>query len=86
MFIEKLKDLISIQQITSVIDNIYIPLFFRPSKRITTTPRDFYNRECSFNVVMQGVCDMDKFFWNVCVGQHGGVHDGGQFKYSNLYR
>lgn len=84
--IEKFKDLTNIQHITSVIDNIHIPLFFRPSRRITIASRDFYNWEFSFNVVMQGVCDMDKFFLNVCVGQLGGVHDGGQFKYSNLYR
>lgn len=60
--IEKFKDLTSIQHITSVIDNIHIPLFFHPSRRITTTPKDFYDWECCFNMVMQGVCDMDKFF------------------------
>ncbi len=60
--IEKIMDLTSIQHITSVIDNIHVPLFFHQSKNITTTPRDFYNWKCFFNVVMQGVCDMDKLF------------------------
>jgi hypothetical protein len=82
--IENFNNLTNIQHITSVIDNIHNPLFFRPSRKITTTRRDFYNWECSFNVVMQGVCDMDKIFWSVCVGEPSGVHDGEQFKYSNL--
>lgn len=34
---------------------------------------------------MQGVCDMDKFFWNVCVGQPSDVHESGLFQYFNLY-
>lgn len=29
---------------------------------------------------MQIVCETQKMFSNVCVGQLGGVHDGGQFK------
>ena len=28
---------------------------------------------------------MNKIFWNVCVGQPGGVHDAGQFRWSSLY-
>jgi hypothetical protein len=79
--IEKIMDLTSIQHITSVIDNIHVPLFFHQSKNITTTPRDFYNWKCFFNVVMQGVCDMDKLFWSVCASQPSGVHDNEQFKY-----
>jgi hypothetical protein len=31
------------------------------------------------------VCDVNKIFWNICVGQPGGVHNGGQFKRCNLY-
>ncbi len=42
------------------------------------------------NVVLTWLCKVFvtwiSFFWSVCVGQQGGVHDGGQFKYSNLYR
>lgn len=42
--IEKFMDLTGIQHITSVIDNIDVPLFFHPSKKITIAPRDFYNQ------------------------------------------
>jgi hypothetical protein len=31
-------------------------------------------------VIVQGVYDGDKFFWIVCGGKLGGVHDDGQFK------
>jgi hypothetical protein len=34
---KKFRDLIGIQQIASVIDDIYIPLSFCPFRRITTT-------------------------------------------------
>jgi len=32
------------------------------------------------------VCGVDKWFWNVCARQVGGVHDGSQFKVFNLYK
>jgi hypothetical protein len=41
--IENFMDLTGIQHITSVIDNIHVPLFFHPSKKITIALRDFYN-------------------------------------------
>jgi hypothetical protein len=47
---------------------------------------DFYNCKCSFNVVVQNVCNTNKIFWSVHVGQPYGVHDGGQLRYSTLYR
>ncbi len=35
---------------------------------------------------MQAICNVDSFFGNVCVIQPSGVHDGGQFKMSNVYK
>ncbi len=37
------------------------------------------------NIVLQIMFDVDKIFWNVYVGQLGGVHNGGQFKRCSLY-
>ncbi len=37
-------------------------------------------------IVLQGVCGADKRFWNVCAKQLVGVHNGSQFKVSNLYK
>jgi hypothetical protein len=36
------------------------------------------NRKKFHNIVLQVVCDVDKIFWNICVGQPRRVHDGGQ--------
>ena len=31
------------------------------------------------------MCDSERFFWNVCTGQPGGVHDATQFAWSMMY-
>ncbi len=35
--------------------------------------------------MLQAMYDVDKIFWNICVGQLGGVHDDGQSKRCSLY-
>jgi hypothetical protein len=60
--------------------------YFGHLKGHIIAPRDFYNCKCFFNVVVQNVCNTNKIFWSVHVGQPNGVHDGGQFRYSTLYR
>ena len=47
--------------------------------------RDFFNRKKFYNVLLQAVCDSERFFWNVCVGEPGGVHDVAQFTSFKLY-
>lgn len=47
-------------------------------------PQDFFNRKKFHSIVLQGVCDTNRLFWNVCAGQPGGVHDAGQFAVSSL--
>ncbi len=34
----------------------------------------------------QTICNVHNFFGNVCANQPSGIHDGGQFKMSNVYR
>ena len=84
--INDFEELTGLSNICRAIDGIHIPLAERPSKRITLVESDFYNRKKYHSIVLQGVCDSKKIFWNVCAGQPGGVHDGGQFKLSSLYR
>jgi hypothetical protein len=55
------------------------------SKRVKIVIGDFFNRKKFYSIVVQVVCDANKIFWNVYVGQPRGVHDGGQFKRCNLY-
>ena len=90
---DRLKDIISdfqdltrMPNICGAIDGTHIPLAENPSKRITLAACDFYNRKKFNSTVLQAVCDSKKLFWNVCASQPGGVHDGGQFKVSSLYR
>jgi hypothetical protein len=42
-------------------------------------PCDLFNKKKFHSVLLQAVCDAHGFFWNVCAGQPGGVHDAAQF-------
>ena len=69
----------------SAIDGTHIPLSSRPQRGLTPMPCDFFNRKKFHSVLLQVVCDSERFFWNVCVEQPGGVHDAGQFAWSKIY-
>jgi hypothetical protein len=85
--IQEFKKFTSLPNICGLIDGIHIPLVDLQSKKVTLAQSDFFNiTKISQYCVLQGVCDVDKQFWNVCVGQPRGIHDGGQFKVFNLYR
>jgi len=74
------ENLIGIPNICGTIDGIHIPLVDLPNKKITLVIGDFFNRKKFHNIVLQVVCDVDKIFWNACVGQPRGVHDGGSLR------
>ena len=38
-----------------------------------------------YSVLLQAMCDVKGFFWNVHTGQLGGVHDATQFAWSKIY-
>ena len=68
------------------IDGTHIPMETKPSRRDTNVPADFYCARKGFNsVVLQGVCDADLLFWNVCCTMPGGTTDSGALKVSSLY-
>ena len=83
--IEKFRDITRLSNIASAIDDTHIPLTCRPTRRFTTMPSDFFNRKKFHSIVLQGVCDADRIFWNVCAGEPGGVHDAGQIVVSSLH-
>lgn len=67
--------------IFGLIDGTQISLVDLQSKKVTLAQNDFFNiTKISKYCVLQGVCGVDKCFWNVCARQPMGVHDGGQFK------
>lgn len=38
-----------------------------------------------YSILLQGVCDGDKIFWDVCCNAAGGLDDGAHFKASSLW-
>jgi hypothetical protein len=70
------EDLTNIFNIFGAIDGTCIPLTNFPSKKIIFIISDFSNRKQFYNIVLQVVCDANKIFWNFCVGQLEGVHNG----------
>ena len=84
--INDFEELISLPNIYGAINGIHISLVGRPSKRIALAESDFYKRKKFHSIVLQGVCDSKKIFWNICARQPDGVHDGRQFKLSDLYQ
>ncbi len=73
--------------ICGLINGTHIPLIDFQSKEVTLVQSDFFNKKKTPQYcILQGVCGVDKRFWNVCVRQPRGVHDGGQFKVFSLYR
>ena len=82
--IEIFRDIIGLPNIAGAIDGTHIPLTLQPSKRYTPMPQDFFNRKRFHSIILQGVCDTNRMFWNVCAGQPGSVHDAGQFAVSSV--
>ena len=82
--IEKFRAITRLLNIVGTIDDIHIPLSARPSRRYTPMPQDFYNRKYFHSIVLQAVCDINKMFWNICVGHPGGVHNARHFAVSFL--
>ena len=80
--IESFRNITGLPNIVGAIDGTHIPLSTRPNRRYTPMPSHFFNRKKFHSIVLQGVCDTKKMFWNVCAGQLGGVHNAGQFDVS----
>ena len=82
---ERFRNSTGLPNICGAIDGTHIPLARRPRSNFTPMASNFFNRKKFHSVVLQGVCDMDRIFWNVCTRQPSGVHDAGQFRWSSLY-
>ena len=83
--IERFKNSTRLPNICGAIDRIHIPLARRSRSDFIPMASDFFNRKKFLSVVLQGICDMDRIFWNVCARQPGGIHDAGQFQWSYVY-
>lgn len=72
--------------ICEAIGGTHFPFVEHPSKKITLTMNDFYNKKKFHNIVVQVMCNAKNIFWNVCADQPTRVHDGEQFKNSSFYK
>ncbi len=71
------ENLTTIPNICGTIDRIHILVTNFLSKKATFAIGDFFNRKKLHNIVLQAMCDVNKIFWNVCLGQLRAVHDSG---------
>ncbi len=83
--IQQFEKLIGLSNRCGATDGTHISLANRPNKRYIIASTNYYNQKRFHNIVLQTICDTHKLFWNICDGQPGRVHDGGQFKTSSLY-
>ena len=83
--IHKFREKTGSSNMVGAIDGTHILLSSKPARGLTPMPCDFFNRKKFHSVLLQAVCDSERFFWNVCAGQPGGVHDAAQFAWWGLY-
>jgi len=81
--IETFRDITGLPNIVGAIDGSHIPLTTKLSTQYTPILQDFFNWNL-FSIVLQGVYDANRMFWNVCAGQSRGVHDTEQFAMSSI--
>jgi hypothetical protein len=54
------------------INGTHTPLVDHPNHRVTVVVGDFFNMKKIHSIILEGVCDADKIFWNVYVSQPRG--------------
>jgi hypothetical protein len=77
--IRKFREKTGLPNVVGAIDGTHIHLSSKPARGLTPMSCDFFNRKKFHSVLLQAVCNSERFFWNVCAGQPGGVHDAAQF-------
>jgi hypothetical protein len=63
--ISNFKALPGLQNATNAINGTHIPLVDHPNHKVTLAVGDFFNMTKIHSIVLQGVRDVDKIFWNV---------------------
>jgi hypothetical protein len=81
--IAKFKDLTAIDNFAGAIDGSHIKLHRKPANKYY--PAEYWSRHDFHSVLLQGVCDSDKLFWDVCVRCPGGTHDAAHLRESDLW-
>jgi hypothetical protein len=78
------KCLTGLENMCGAIDGTHIRLAEKPP--MSLIPADYWNRHDHHSILLQGVCDANLLFWDVCVRAPGGTHDATHFRDSFLYK
>jgi hypothetical protein len=81
--IGEFKQITGIENMAGAIDGSHIKLSKKPPNRYV--PADYWSRHDMHSVLLQGVCDANKLFWDVCVRSPGGTHDATHLRNSDLW-
>ena len=81
--LDSFRTICKIPNLAGAIDGSHIKLSRKP--RQVAVPSDYWNRHDFFSVLLQGVCDANKIFWDVCVRAPGGTHDATHLRDSSLW-
>jgi hypothetical protein len=72
-----------IDNMCGAIDGSHIKLARKPENKYV--PGEYWCRHDFHSILLQGVCDADKLFWDVCVRCPGGAHDAFHLRDSDLW-
>ena len=64
----KFRDITGLSNVVDAIDGTHISLSSRPQRGLTPMSSEFFNRKKFHIVLLQAVCNSERFFWNVCAG------------------
>ena len=64
--IRKFRDITGLPNVMGAIDGTHIRLSCKPQRGLTLMPCDFFNRKFFYSVLLQVVCDLERYFWNLC--------------------
>jgi hypothetical protein len=81
--IARFKDITDIDNFAGAIDGSHIKLSKKPAQHLV--PGKYWCRHDFHSVFLQGVCDGDKLFWDVCVRCPGETHDATHLRESDLW-
>jgi hypothetical protein len=81
--LDSFKTVCKISNFAGAIDGSHIKLSRKP--RRVAISGDYWSRHDFFSVLLQGICDAKKMFWDVCIKALGGTHDATHLRDSDLW-
>ena len=78
------EEMTNIPYMWGAIDGSHIVLTKKPT--LQQVPDDYYNRHHSHSVLLQGICDHQRWFLDVCVCSPGGTHDARHLRMSSIWQ